>query len=321
MSEQQPQRKDIEELRHLADQGDDDATYNLGLRYHIGDGVEQDFIKAKQYYERAAKHNHPNALCNLGIMYSQGHGVDPDVQLGALLIRQAADQGQPNAQLTIAGMYFNGEGVEQDYVKAFQYYELADLNGLSDAKISMGYMYLDGVGVKKDEQRAAELFEQMAARGNTPAQFLVGKRAFQGRGTDDGQPDYERAAYWLTKAADGGDAEAMVMMSTMYMEGSGVEQNDHKAIVMLGRAALAGDNNALAQLVEYNHFLNGNLASLERDAPLTVTFSDERRINYINMMKSLSSLQQTVMKVAQKLEDAGIVNIDRSDKPSPQELH
>lgn len=317
---EQPLRKNIEELQHLADQGDDDATYNLGLRYHTGDGVEQDFTKAKQYYERAAEHDHPNALCNLGIMYSQGHGVETDAQLGALLIRQAADQGQPNAQLTIAGMYFDGEGVEQDYVKAFEYYELAELNGLSDAKISLGHMHLGGLGTKKDEVKAAELFEEMGRRGNTQCQYLAGKLAYEGH-TPEGTPDAERAAYWFLKAAEGGDADAMVQMAKMYQEGEGVEQSDHQSIVMMGRAALAGDNNALSEIARYSETLDQHLADLTRDAPTTIAFDDDRRAAYIATVKSLSSLQNTVMNVAEKLERAGMLYIDRSNHIPPHELN
>jgi len=313
-------RLQIEELQHLADQGDDDASYNLGLRYHTGDGVEQDFAKAKEYYERAAEHSHPNALCNLGIMYSQGHGVEVDEQIGALLIRQAADQGQPNAQLTLAGMYYEGEGVEQDYVKAFEYYELAEANGLSDAKISLGHMYLGGLGTEKDEVKAAALFEEMAKRGNTQCQYLAGKAAYEGH-TPDGEPDLERAAYWFMKAADGGDAGAMVQMAAMFQEGEGVEQSDHQSIVMMGRAALAGDDNALNEIARYSETLDQHLEDLARDAPLTITFDDDRRAAYIATVKSLSSLQNTVMNVAEKLERAGKLTIDRSNHIPPHEMN
>ena len=42
------------EWRPLAEQGDAQAQLHLGLLYATGDGVPQDYAKARQWYEKAA---------------------------------------------------------------------------------------------------------------------------------------------------------------------------------------------------------------------------------------------------------------------------
>jgi Sel1 repeat len=44
----------LRELRPLAEQGDSGAQFYLGLLYENGDGVPRDFVKARQWYEKAA---------------------------------------------------------------------------------------------------------------------------------------------------------------------------------------------------------------------------------------------------------------------------
>ena len=45
----------IEETMVLAEQGDVDAQYNLGLYYQYGRGVEQNSKKAVEWYAKAAE--------------------------------------------------------------------------------------------------------------------------------------------------------------------------------------------------------------------------------------------------------------------------
>ena len=65
----------LSELRPLAEQGDADAQYNLGLMYDKGYGVPQDYGQARQWYEKAAAQGKTNAQYNLGVLYVNGHGV------------------------------------------------------------------------------------------------------------------------------------------------------------------------------------------------------------------------------------------------------
>jgi hypothetical protein len=59
----------------LAEQGDADAQFNLGLMYETGDGVARDYAEAIKWYRLAARQGISKAQNNLGVMYELGSGV------------------------------------------------------------------------------------------------------------------------------------------------------------------------------------------------------------------------------------------------------
>ena len=54
------------------------AQVALGMRYHFGWGVSQDYGKARQWYEQAATQGDSSAQNNLGLLYANGQGVPQD---------------------------------------------------------------------------------------------------------------------------------------------------------------------------------------------------------------------------------------------------
>ena len=61
----------------------------------------------------------------LGIMYHNGEGVPQDYAMAAVFTRKAADQGNAKAQANLATLYAAGLGVPQDYVLAYMWFNLA----------------------------------------------------------------------------------------------------------------------------------------------------------------------------------------------------
>ena len=67
--------------RPLADQGDANAQYMLGIMYANGRGVPQDYAEAMKWCRLAAEQGYARAQYMLGIMYANGRGVPQnDVQ-------------------------------------------------------------------------------------------------------------------------------------------------------------------------------------------------------------------------------------------------
>ena len=62
-------------LRPLAEQGDDESQYNLGVMYEDGRGVPQDYTEAVKWWRLAADQGYDDAQDNLGVMYAHGNGV------------------------------------------------------------------------------------------------------------------------------------------------------------------------------------------------------------------------------------------------------
>jgi tetratricopeptide (TPR) repeat protein len=54
------------------------AMFNLGKSYESGDGVTQDYGKAREWYKKAAAKDNSNAMNNLGVLYEKGRGVAQD---------------------------------------------------------------------------------------------------------------------------------------------------------------------------------------------------------------------------------------------------
>ena len=111
--------------RPLADQGNADAQFHLGVMYNDGQGVPQDYAEALRWYRLAAAQGYAGAQYNLGSMYNTGRGVPQDYAEVLRWYRLAAAQGHAGAQNNLGFMYSDGRGVPQDYVQAHKWYNLA----------------------------------------------------------------------------------------------------------------------------------------------------------------------------------------------------
>jgi hypothetical protein len=94
----------IRELRLLAEQGDAEAQYELGVMYDIGEGVAQDHAEAVKWYRKAANYGDADAHYALGVMYSEGWGVTQDDTVAMIWYRSAAELGSAEAQGALAVM-------------------------------------------------------------------------------------------------------------------------------------------------------------------------------------------------------------------------
>ncbi len=73
---------EIEEARlclTVAEEGDAESLYTLGLMYGKGEVVKEDQAEAAHWIRLAAEKGHPTAQVNLGIRYCLGLGLDEDL--------------------------------------------------------------------------------------------------------------------------------------------------------------------------------------------------------------------------------------------------
>jgi TPR repeat protein len=87
----------LEEWLPLAELGDAEAQYNLGVMYDEGAGVDRDLPLAAQWYRRAAEQGFIDAQTNLGMMYLAGQGVPQDRAEARDWLQKAAAQGDAEA--------------------------------------------------------------------------------------------------------------------------------------------------------------------------------------------------------------------------------
>ena len=91
----------VRSFRGAAEQGDAEAQHHLGLKYHSGQGVPQDYSEAIKWYRMAIEQGHSGAMNNLGVLYYHGQGVPQDDVRAYLWFRLAAARGQEDATKSV----------------------------------------------------------------------------------------------------------------------------------------------------------------------------------------------------------------------------
>ncbi|MEO7862135.1 MAG: tetratricopeptide repeat protein, partial [Nitrospirales bacterium] len=84
------------------------AQYELGLLYANGEGMPQDYLKAREWYEKAAIQGVVMAQTNLGALYHNGQGVRQEYATARQWWEQAAAQGHETAQHNLGVLYEKG---------------------------------------------------------------------------------------------------------------------------------------------------------------------------------------------------------------------
>jgi len=124
----------LSEWQALADAGDADACYGMGLLYGNGFGVDMVDEQALKYYGMAADQGHAEAQYSLGIMHQNGWGVPINEDEGMKWYRLAAEQGIVGAQMALGRVYAMDFAETFDPIKAFKWFSIASKMGDFDAK-------------------------------------------------------------------------------------------------------------------------------------------------------------------------------------------
>ena len=139
-----------------AEEGSAITQHNLGLSYSKGqNGVEQDFKKATELYQKAAQQGHAGAINNLGVLYTEGKGVPQDLTKAAELYQKAAQLGHINAKNNWGIALYEGKGVERDIPQAVVWLTKAAEQGEPNSQKALSILYTHGVGVEKNAEMAA----------------------------------------------------------------------------------------------------------------------------------------------------------------------
>ena len=91
--------KALREWRPLAEQGDARAQFYLGVLYENGDGVPEDYEKAREWYMKSAAQGEANAQFYLGLMFAFGRGGPLDLVQAHMWYSLAAGNGHARAAL------------------------------------------------------------------------------------------------------------------------------------------------------------------------------------------------------------------------------
>ncbi len=154
------------ELRPVAERGDAEAQYRLGLMYEFGKGFAVDKAQSMAWLGKAATQGHASAELELGVIYATGDGVPQDNVKAVEWFRKAAIQGNATAQYNLGLMYAKGSGVRKDDVQAIAWFRKAAEQGDLGSQFKLGVAYENGEGVSKDDILAYANYAIAARTGN-----------------------------------------------------------------------------------------------------------------------------------------------------------
>lgn len=156
----------LPDLQRQAAAGDGKACLQLGLASETGDGLKQDYVQARGWYEKAAAGGVAEAIYRLGHLYQDGLGVPADPFRAEQLFRLAALADVPLAQYNLGAMLVSARGVTRDWVDGLAWLILAarhQVNPEGEQKVR-AYLADRPAFIAAAERRAAELGKQIEAR-------------------------------------------------------------------------------------------------------------------------------------------------------------
>ncbi len=172
----------------------------LGRSYESGQGVEQDYVKALEWYTKAAEAGDSYAMFNTGYLYDMGYGTEKDHEKAFEWYSRSADAGNPTGMFMVGQGYYSGYGgVEQSYSKAFEWFRRAADNGDSNSLYYIGMMYRFGQGVTQDSEKAIQWYMRSAEYGFSISMRAIGEMYAKGEGVEQ---DRDRAEEWYARAAE-----------------------------------------------------------------------------------------------------------------------
>lgn len=174
--------------------------------------------------------------------------VTDDFNSGSLL--EKAQNSDVQAQYELALQYQSGTEVGPDQKKAGYWFLKAAEQGLREAQTRIGVAYLGGIGVFPDWEKGIGWLEKAAIQEDPLAQMtLSAVHLGELKHKWPNSPhDYNKAFYWMQKAAQNRLAPAQHEVSRMYAKGVGIAVDKQKAAYWLKQAANNGWKSSMKAL-------------------------------------------------------------------------
>lgn len=222
-------------LEKALELGSGNAAYRLGWMYERGFlSEEPDYVKAMEYYEKAAELDNVDGYCRAALYLANGYSGVTDAVKSREYYEKAAGMGSCFALVELSFLYENGNGVERSYEKAFELCEKAAQEGYPYAMFRIG-LYLEKavLGEAKPEEAFA-WYTKAAMADENEGIFALGRCYKQGIGTEE---DWDKALEWFGKGAEKNESRCLTELGLAYENGNGVEENPQKAVEYMTRAA------------------------------------------------------------------------------------
>ena len=175
-----------DELDRLAENGNAEAQYKMGIFLSTGKDIEKDAEEGFKWFLKAAEQGHPGAQYAVALSYHLGvvntnydtvvHKNETEV---FKWLTKAANQGEQDAMIDLANCYREGVGTAVDYKKAAKLVRKSAESGYSRGQYAMGVYYVDGIGVQKNSNEAFKWFAKAAEQGNKDVAFNMEMKQYE----------------------------------------------------------------------------------------------------------------------------------------------
>lgn len=147
--------------------GDVSSQYKMGLRYNNGQGVQQNYSTALEWFEKSAASGNAEAQYFAGIAYDAGRGVEQNLEKAVVYFSGAANQGHARAQYQYAQTFMNARGATKDQRWAVVWYDKSANQKHSGSMFMLGVAYAAGLGVDPSNV-VSWAWLDLAAKDNYP---------------------------------------------------------------------------------------------------------------------------------------------------------
>ncbi|MGE4319199.1 MAG: tetratricopeptide repeat protein [Deferribacterales bacterium] len=161
---------------------------------------QQNYKKAAEIWTTLANAGNVDAMYNLGVLYIKGQGVTASDFTGAKWAGQAADRGHTRAKYTMGLLYKSGSGVSQDRGEAYRNFYFAAKAGIAEAQYELADMYEEIPHFYRVDE-ALGLYKKAAEQGVAQAQYVLGVRYCYGLAVKE---DRKEGTFWAKQAIQSG---------------------------------------------------------------------------------------------------------------------
>lgn len=158
----------------LANEGDTDSAFKLGMMYDTADSVKHDPKRAVYWYQRAAEQGNIHAQHNLAVAYANGEGVELNIAKAIEWWKRAARQGNSDSQYNLGIIYAMGShGIKRNIEMAKRWWRKAAISGDALAQYNLGTLYANGDGQIRSYCEATRWWEKSATAGVKQASWAL----------------------------------------------------------------------------------------------------------------------------------------------------
>lgn len=184
------------------------AAGYLGRMYLRGDGVVQNFDRARVWFQRGISQGDAQSQHGLGLIMLNGYGQKENVKMAMELFKTSADQDYAPALVQMGRLYLD-QGGQDDVRIANNYFELAGRHGSIEAHYYIAEMIHHGVGREKLCGASLTYYKSVAEK----AEPLVASWGDANEAYEAG--DYELAFLHYLLAAEQGYEKAQTNVAFM----------------------------------------------------------------------------------------------------------